>query len=422
MFCQHAVQRVWSQLFRSSIMLELKTADYHQASCYNFDQPPSGFENGLDNEIEFDPKVHLQLEFPESTRDLKSLGYTDSEIEEFNMVSDIAVTAPFRILSDEGVAALRTTLKRLEKYAFSSPRTPCVLRGGVFLSKFVRDFCMCPEVADHISQIAHHQVVAHPMPSQQGHTNYKPKDASTQVDKWHFDGTPLVVVMFMTDPDTYEGGRFEYFDGTKFEARELFKTTGALPEDRIRRLAHQKPGYAVFQQGPAVFHRATAVTKGDERTTFVQSFVSTNPAHFYGATSVSQSWNGGDPLQLCVPGWIRFRSWYAAQCLGRVLDQSTLAALPASFGEKGENERNVLTATARVTKAIVALDKAVGCPFKDTKPEWLESLDEATQPLTELVASLDETSTPYKHSKQALDMQFLREDVKAFETSTMEYY
>ena len=43
---------------------------------------------------------------------------------------DVAVTTPFRILSDEGVRVLQHVLRQLEAFAVVSPRIPCVLRGG----------------------------------------------------------------------------------------------------------------------------------------------------------------------------------------------------------------------------------------------------------------------------------------------------
>eukprot|EP00045_Choanoeca_perplexa_P014434 m.169873 g.169873 ORF g.169873 m.169873 type:complete len:404 (-) comp16674_c0_seq1:2862-4073(-) len=403
-------------------MLKLATEDYHQASCYNYDNPPPGFER-IEDDIDFDPKVHLQLEFPSQVRTLASFGYSDDEIKAFNLASDVGVTFPFRVLSDEGVRALQHVLKQLESFAVVSPRIPCVLRGGLFRSKFVHGLCMSPEVTNHISTIAKCQLVAHPMAIQQGHTNYKPKvEQDKPVDRWHVDTTPLVTVLFVTDPEEYEGGHFEFFEGTKAAAEGFLKAKQPLPEDRVNRLPHQTPGYAVFQQGPAIFHRATRVTKGPERITFVQSYVSVIPNHFGGCDSISESYNCVDPLGLYVPDWIRFRSWQASQELGYAINPSALHRIADAFGIAPGIE-GMTIAAGRVVKALAQLDTAVGCPFTEDKTQWLATIETATEPLVQLVADLKDTSSAYKHAKQALGMmQYLKEDVDQFEGSTMEYY
>eukprot|EP00730_Choanoeca_flexa_P016392 TRINITY_DN7727_c0_g1_i2.p1 TRINITY_DN7727_c0_g1~~TRINITY_DN7727_c0_g1_i2.p1 ORF type:complete len:406 (+),score=106.67 TRINITY_DN7727_c0_g1_i2:129-1346(+) len=405
-------------------MLELATEEYHQAQCYDYTTPPAGFET-IPDDVEFNPKLHLQLEMPEEIRDLKSFGYTDAEIAEFNLASDVGVTSPFRVLSDEGIRALRHVLKQLEPFAVVSPRIPCVLRGGMLRSKFVHDLCMSVDITNHICKIAKCQVIAHPMASQQGHMNFKPKvQPDKPVDRWHTDTTPLVTVMFVTDPDRYEGGNFEYFDGTKSEAQSYFKAGKPLPEDKVRRLPHQTPGYAVFQQGPAVFHRASRVTKGDERITFVQSYISIVPSHFAGCERLAETYNSVDPLPLYVPDWIRFRSWQAAQQLGYALKPSLLATLPAAFGNQSRDSNEVVDAVGKVTNSMLGLHKAVGCPFTGEKSEWIQVLDQATSPLKEMLGHMDDGSIAYKHARKAMDMmQFLCDDVAQFEgVAEMEYY
>ena len=217
------------------------------------------------------------------------------------------------------------------------------------------------------------------------------------VDRWHVDSTPFVVVIFLTDPKLHEGGRFEVCG----EARTLklhrtsapltslllllsavlqrhqerggdhpaclyvsrptrrrhkknrctsssptlrllspcFPLTagGVMPRDNVVQPEVPAAGYAVFQQGTAVMHRASAVSKGgslrrtiqgslaktrsrptflsslttrplpppgEERTTFVQSFISPKPGSFGGADHLAQTWNSVDPLHVLLPDWV----------------------------------------------------------------------------------------------------------------------
>lgn len=121
--------------------------------------------------------------------------------------------------------------------------------------------------------------------------NNRPKLGASDkpVDRWHTDTTPFDTVLFMVDDTLYEGGKFEYMqctresaiallkEGIRMEGSRmptaysakfifcfpLFSSSGRVDETKIRRLPHQKVGYAIFQQGPFVMHRASTVTAGE---------------------------------------------------------------------------------------------------------------------------------------------------------------
>lgn len=59
----------------------------------------------LDREPEFDSERHLALEPPEMVYRLRDFGYSAKECSAH--ASDVAMTTPFRVLSEQGVAALR---------------------------------------------------------------------------------------------------------------------------------------------------------------------------------------------------------------------------------------------------------------------------------------------------------------------------
>ena len=75
----------------------------------------------------------------------------------------LAFTSSFRILSDEGVRAMRKVIALNQKYAKSNERIPKTLRGLGYRSKFVRDFTYSPDVLRHLSQMSGVPVLPHTM-------------------------------------------------------------------------------------------------------------------------------------------------------------------------------------------------------------------------------------------------------------------
>ena len=64
------------------------------------DHLPPGY-SAVEESIAFDSSVHLQLEWPERIYTLKEFGYAQQEID--SCASPVAITTPFRLLSDAGV-------------------------------------------------------------------------------------------------------------------------------------------------------------------------------------------------------------------------------------------------------------------------------------------------------------------------------
>ena len=106
---------------------------------------PEGFP-ALENEPVFDPARHLQIEMPETITSLKEFGYSEAQIAE--CPSDFAITSTFRILSDEGAAAMLEVARLLEPYVKSNARISRTVRGGVYQSKFLRDLCCSQEITN----------------------------------------------------------------------------------------------------------------------------------------------------------------------------------------------------------------------------------------------------------------------------------
>ena len=85
-------------------------------------------------------------------------------------------------------------------------------------------------------------------------------------------------VMFVTDPKKIKGGKFQYFYGTKNEMAEIKKNNKQIPSDKIISPEIPGPGFAVFQQGKHVVHRATGLTSPGERITLVNGYMASDPS------------------------------------------------------------------------------------------------------------------------------------------------
>ena len=285
---------------------------------------PPGYE-WLPDEPSFDPERHLALTQPESVVTLRDLGYSDDEI--VSTATDIAISAPFRVLSDEGAAVMLATARRLR--AFAAPagnRIEHSVRGGCYRSRFLRDLCLCEGVTDAMSAIYGTEVSPHTMPLHLGHLNYEPSEIDRAVDKWHHDTIPLDYVMMVSDPRTLPGGRFEYFVGTKAEAAELASTGRTPPVERVVAPDFGGAGWVVAMHGDMVVHRGAPLTAGAERITMVNAYVAAD------ATTAPQSRTrdliGVDDPTVLYTEWVRHAAWRSRERLDAVIESAPFSLTP----------------------------------------------------------------------------------------------
>jgi hypothetical protein len=237
---------------------------------------PAGYE-WFDGEAVFDPERHLQLEEPDEVVMLADLGYDRGEIA--TKATPVAASSPFRILSDEGAAAMLGVARRLRSFARpAGNRIERMSRGGCYRSRWLRDLCTSPEVCDHLERIYGAAIAPHPMPVHLGHINYEPSRIDAAIDKWHHDTLPLDYVMTVTDPALVPGGRFEYFLGTKHEAAALATRDRTPPPERVVAPEFDGPGYAIALHGDMVVHRAAPLDRLTERISMVNGYVSMDTA------------------------------------------------------------------------------------------------------------------------------------------------
>ncbi|MEM9132714.1 MAG: hypothetical protein AAGE88_10250 [Actinomycetota bacterium] len=278
---------------------------------------PPGYE-WLDDEPAFDPERHLQLEEPAEILHLTDLGYSSEEIA--NKATPVAASSPFCVLSDEGAAVMLEVARRLRVHARAAgERIENTVRGGCYRSQWLRDLCISQDVTAHLEAIYGLAIAPHPMPVHLGHLNYEPSAIDTAVDKWHHDTLPLDYVLAVSDPATIDGGRFQYFLGTKAEAAELAAAGRTPPEDRIVTPDVPGPGHAIALHGDMVVHRAGPLHSVGERISMVNGYVSLDPTHDEQSRSVDLI--GVDDPTLLWAEWAGMAAWRSRGRLEAVLER-----------------------------------------------------------------------------------------------------
>ena len=291
-------------------------------------QQPDGFPL-MSGGPTFDPAKHLQIEYPTDVLSLHDLGYDDAAIAE--CPTDFGVTSVFRILSEEGAAAMLDAAHQLEAFTTSNARIARNVRGGTYRSPFLRDLCMCPDVTEAMSHIAGLPLLPHTIPHQLGHLNYNPEVVGENVDKWHVDTLRIDFVMFVTDPKTVQGGEFQFYKGTKEEFQALRKAGQPLDETKIMSPDMRGPGYAVLQQGNMVVHRAKGLSAAGERITMVNGYVPRDIS--FPDFSRFDQLSLVDPPHIAASEYARHLQWMARERLDASLDGFTFSADTQTMAE-----------------------------------------------------------------------------------------
>ena len=306
------------------------------------DELPAGFD-WLDDEVAFDPERHLALEEPTEILTLADLGYRQSEI--VPTATSVAVSEPFRVLSDEGADVMLQTARRLRSYERpAGNRIEHVVRGGCYRSRWLRDLCLSPEVTAAMSKIYGVEIAPHTMPHHLGHLNFEPSRVEDAVDKWHHDTIALDYVMPVSDPASVPGGRFEYFLGTKGEVEAMAEQGLTPPPERVVAPSFGGPGYAIALHGNMVVHRGAPLTAQAERITMVNAYVALD-------TGGDDQTRSRDLIGVDEPGalyteWARHAAWRARDRLDNLIRDLPFDQEPVAVID--ELERAIADVTATV--------------------------------------------------------------------------
>ena len=304
---------------------------------------PAGYQ-WLPDEEPFNPERHLALERPTEVITLTDLGY--SEVQIAPTATPIAVSAPFRILSDEGAEIMLKISRMLRPHAQrAGNRVENTVRSGCYRSRWLRDLCLSPEVTEVMMEIYGVDVRPHNMPVHLGHLNYQPTNLSEAVDKWHHDTLPLDYVMMVTDPTSLRGGQFEYFLGTKYEAAALAEENRKPPIDRVVAPEFPGPGYAIALHGNMVVHRGAPLNEKAERTTMVNGYIAVDCSR--DDQSRTRDLIGIDDPAVLYTEWAKHVAWRAQGRLEMIIEAQ-------QFGQDND------VVIAQLEAAIADVVEAIG--------------------------------------------------------------
>jgi hypothetical protein len=270
---------------------------------------PPGFEP-LDADEPWDPDRHLEIVEPERVTLLDEWGDTAAGP---TALSPLAITSPFRFLSDEGVGTLQRICAALEQYAVGDERIPKKVRGSIYRSRFLRGMYHDPDVLQLLRRLAQAPLEPHPVSHHAVHINYAPDDLSRNVDQWHRDATAFDYVLMVNDPRPMVGGRFEYFLGPVEEGRDLLVDGPGLPPERVISPEFPGAGWAVLQQGHRVLHRACRLEERYPRITIVASYWAPVPG-VDDPTDLATLLKA-DPRDVALVEWTRYQALVASRRL-----------------------------------------------------------------------------------------------------------
>jgi len=193
------------------------------------------YPEDTDETIIFDPEVHLDIEEPKSMTTLKFKELPFAEARALPNY-DPAYSAPTRVLSKEGVKALKSIVLKHAHLAKTNPRQAAALRGLTYKSKFIRDMMSNQKLLAFYSHLAGQPVCLHSFNMNAIQANLgKVQKVKKDIDKWHFDSVDFVMVIILSDMDGMVGGELEVLKmdlGTP-EATEAIKREGGPPRDKV---------------------------------------------------------------------------------------------------------------------------------------------------------------------------------------------
>jgi len=263
-------------------------------------------------------------------------------------LSPVAITSPFRFLTEEAVAILQAICTELGESAGSDARIAKRTRGGIYRSAFLRGMYEDPRILAFLRELAQAPLEPHPVSHHAVHINYAPDELERNVDQWHRDVVSFDYVLMVSDPRPMKGGRFEYFVGPVEEGRALLEA-GSLPPERVVGPEFPGPGWAVLQQGHRVLHRAARLEERYPRITLVASYYTPHP-EIADPTDLSTLLHT-DGRDIALVEWSRYKALLAARKLERFAEEKT------DFARSLEDVRAALAQSiADAEEALAAFD------------------------------------------------------------------
>ena len=306
---------------------------------------PPGYER-VRSDVPWDPSF-VEITPPERVHLLSEFG---PDAVGPTALSPVAITGPFRFLSDRGVEVLQEICAELRETAGGDERIAKRTRGGIYRSEFLRGLYSDPTILDLLRRLAQAPLEPHPVSHHAIHINYAPDELGKDVDHWHRDVVSFDYVLMVSDPRPMRGGRFEYFLGSVEEGRDLLTRGQGLPPERVAHPEWPGPGWAVLQQGHRVLHRAAKLEERYPRITMVASYY-TPHVEIDDPTDLDTLLKA-DGREIALVEWSRYKALVAARKLERFAESETDFQRPLS-----ELRESLRASIADAEEALAAFDR-----------------------------------------------------------------
>jgi hypothetical protein len=287
---------------------------------------------------------YLQLEGPAAVHTLAEFG----DREDAEALSPVAVSEPFRVLSEEGVRHALAVARELESLAVGDARSKR-LRGCTYRSDFFAGLYSDPRLISFLSGLAQADLRPHPVGHHRIQLNFAPDELGKEVDVWHHDVVSYDFVMLLTDPDGMRGGHTEYFQGTLEEGMELLERDGAIPPERIAHVGYPAGGWAFLQQGHRVLHRAAGLEEPYPRISLVASYYCSDPAGR--EPTILPPLRKADGREIALVEWSSYAAHRTIERLQRFIDSQPNFAVPLE-----EVRRDLAGCLAEAEQALAEFD------------------------------------------------------------------
>ena len=296
-----------------------------------------------EGDVAWDPR-YLQLESPSGVHTFAEFGRVDEEV----LLSPVAVTEPFRVLSDEGVAAALEIARGLEKIAVGDARSKR-MRGCTYRSRFFDGMYRDPELVSFLASLAQADLREHPVGHHRVQLNFAPDEVTRDVDVWHYDVVAYDFVMLLTDPAAMKGGNTEFFRGTVDEGMAILAEQGTIPPERVGAVGYPGAGWAFLQQGHQVLHRAARLEEPCPRVSLVASYYCADPR--FREPTILPPLRRVDGQDVALLEWASYAAYRTIERL-----QAFLASAPDFAAGPEETRRRLAACMVDVTAALEEFD------------------------------------------------------------------
>ncbi|SFB95045.1 HalD/BesD family halogenase [Streptomyces aidingensis] len=197
-----------------------------------------------------------------------------------------------RLLTDEGLAALRADFHRLEKLTVRSEHRRCLLDGRLIAreSPLIDRLYADPDLLSCLCELSGLDAAALPEPDQRHALDvlHERDDAHTP----HTDGHPLVLVLFLEAPAApQDGGLLEYVPPPPAGGGDAGWPAAA---GQVLR-AHHAPGDAYLLRGDTTLHRVTPLRRSGVRRAVLSFAYAARERQLIGGPSGAAGGSAGRP-------------------------------------------------------------------------------------------------------------------------------